>query len=442
MRLQSSLALFSGPVARGATISFAIRLASIGLVTVQAILTARLLGAGGYGEVAFMLSLTTLFSAAALLGTEPLATREVARLQALDDPSALKGFLKTIRWLVVGAALLGALVWLWAATTVFANMGSASLAVFVALIFPLMAITLQTQGVLRGYGDVIGAQVPLQILRPLFVVGFLILAWSLSWDIAPSHYLIAVVVGCVLALILGLLLLRQRTERLRDTQAPSAPMGPLAKAAAPFFAISVIGLLGAEINTILLALWTTPEQTGLFQPIARITPLLLLAMQAISVRYGPRISELRAAGESARLARVTRQVTVSTTGFTLVAAVLLLGFAQPILGLFGPEFVVVAPALWWIAGAQLFNAACGPVGLLLSMSGQATRTVLPQLFGLLVNILVGAWLIPAMGAEGAAIAMAAGIVSWNLAMLISVRRHMGEDPSLLGLWRGRRATSD
>ncbi len=441
MRLQSSFALLSGPVARGAIISFAIRLAGIGLVTLQAILTARLLGAGGYGQVAFVLSLTTLFAAITLLGTEPLATREVARLQALEDQPALKGFLIKIRWLVLGTTVIVAALWLfWGAALILPD-DMAGFALFVALIFPLLALTFQFQGVLRGFGDVVGAQVPLQILRPSVVVAVLLAAWGLSWEMAPSHYLLAVLIGCGLALGLAVFMARRRAVPLRDSDVAPTPMGPLALSAAPFMAITVIGLLGAEINTILLALWTTSEETGLFQPIARIAPILLLGMQAIAVRYGPRISELRAAGETERLARVTRQVTLSTTAFTLVAAVLLIAFARPILGLFGAEFVAMAPALWWIAGAQIFNAACGPVGLLLSMSGHAKRTVGSQAFGLVLNILVGVWLIPGMGAEGAAIAMATGIVGWNLAMLVNVRRYLGEDPSLWGLWRAGRSSS-
>ncbi len=440
MRLRSSFPLFAGPVARGATVSFGIRLCGIGIATLQAILTARLLGADGYGAVAFALSLSSIFAVIALIGTEPLAAREVARFQTLKDTAGLKGFLRAIRRAVLATALVGALLWWWIGPAFWPSDAETpwqGTAVFVAIVFPLAAWTLQTQGILRGFGLVAGAQVPLLVVRPLVVLAFLTTAWMLAWDIRPVDYMLAVVVGGTLALLLATVILRQTKARLEDGPATSPATVPLVRAAAPFLAVSVIGILGGEINTVLLTVWTTTEQTGLFQPIARITPLLVLATQAVGVRYGPRIAELRTAGETERLALVTRQVTLATTGFTVLAAAVLLTFAKPILGLFGPEFAAVSRALWWVAAAQIVNGACGPVGLLLSMSGRASRTVGPQLFGLVVNLGVAAWLIPSMGAEGAAIALAAGIVCWNVAMLISVRRHLGEDPSLWGLWRAR-----
>ena len=77
----------------------------------------------------------------------------------------------------------------------------------------------------------------------------------------------------------------------------------LAQAATPFMMIGLLGVLLGEINTLMLMWWGNAEQTGLFQPLARITPLLMLSMQAISVRYAPRITETLDGGRKPRDSR-------------------------------------------------------------------------------------------------------------------------------------------
>jgi O-antigen/teichoic acid export membrane protein len=80
----------------------------------------------------------------------------------------------------------------------------------------------------------------------------------------------------------------------------------------------------------------------------------------------------------------------------------------------------------------VFNAACGPVGYLLTMSGAGGRALAGQFGGLAVNAVVGILLIPAHGASGAVIAMAAGILVWNFAMLAMVKGRHRFDPSAAG----------
>lgn len=439
MSLRTSFPYLTGPVAQGTAVSLFIRVAGIGLATLQAIFTARLLGPEGYGTVAFILSLSMIFAVLALFGTEHFAAREVARLQTQRDFSGLRGFLRTIRRGLAASVVLAALVFLasvWLLPPGRVDDETRSLATFAVVLFPLTAFVLQTQSVLRGFGRVWSAQVPLTVLRPGIFLVFLALAWLFAWDVAPLHFILATIGSSIFAVVAAEAVFRLTVKALGDVDA--APMAParLARGAAPFFTLALLAILLGEVNTLLLSLWADAEQTGLFQPIARIAPLLTLGMQAVAIRYGPRITELWFAGEKVRLAAVTRQVTLWTTAFTVVSSCGLLLLAQPILGLFGPEFRTVAPALWWVVVAQVINAACGPVAQMLSMSEHVWRTFVPQLTGLLLNVAVCAWLIPSHGAIGAAVGLAVGIVGWNVAMLLAVRRHMGEDPSLLGILLG------
>lgn len=433
-------ALLSGPIARATFISLAIRVGGIVLVALQAILTARLLGPEGYGVVAYVFALSYLLATLALLGTEPLAVREVARLVALGDGPGLAGFLRDIRHLVLISCIVGAL----ASLVVLPRLGTqdenfADAVLFAAFLFPILAFLIQTQGILTGFGRAVVALAPFNLIRPAIVVSALVLAWALGLELTPRSFLLVAIAGGAIALVVArVALARQvdpatRVARRRDSG--------YVRLAAPFFAISVLVLLLGEINTLMLAWLTDAEETGLFQPIARLAPLVLLGVQAAAVRYAPRVSEFWTQGETARLAGITRTFTWTTTAFTALLAVLLIGLGDTLLGLFGEAFVANSAALWWVVGAQVFYAACGPGALLLTMTDRASAAILPQATGLVVNLAVGFVLIPGHGAYGAAVALSAGIVTVSLGLLIRVRLGLGLDPSIVSsvLGRGRGA---
>ena len=426
----SLTSLLSGPVARGSLISLIVSITGLALATLQAILTARLLGPEGYGIVAYVLSLTMIFAMVALFGTHTLSVREVAKHHKTGDTNILGGFIRRCRTVVLVASFVISGLWI-AGTLVLAErffpIG------FVALLFPVIALTLQSQSMLQGWGVVALAQVPHLVLRPFLMVSVLTIAALTSLTLTPTAYLTAALAAALLAMTVAWRAVRKQSNGLPTSQ--PYELAQLGRSTAPFFMISVIALLMAEINTLMLTWWAGAEETGLFQPIARVTPVLMLGMQSVAIRYGPRVSEFWTSGEIDRLQALTRQVTLASTGFTMLAAAALVYFGNWILGLFGPAFVVNASAFVWVAGAQIFNAACGPVNLLLTMSDKAGAAVWPRIIALLVNIALGAVLIPTHGALGAAIALSGGIVAWNVAMLITVRRRLNFDPSIWGALR-------
>jgi O-antigen/teichoic acid export membrane protein len=194
-----------------------------------------------------------------------------------------------------------------------------------------------------------------------------------------------------------------------------------------------VNLLQGEMNTLLLGWLASPHEAGVFQPIVRLTPVLTLAVQAAAMGYAPHVASLWERGERHRIRSATAKFTLTTSFLTLVAALAIAASGPLLMWIFGPEFRQSAPLLWYIAAAQVFNAACGPVAPLLTMSGGSGRALWGLVAGLVVNISVAAMLIPDHGASGAAIAMASGIVVWNVIMLAMVRARYRFDPSLAGV---------
>jgi O-antigen/teichoic acid export membrane protein len=301
-----------------------------------------------------------------------------------------------------------------------------------AAIVPAMALLILWRSVSQGFGRVFDAQAPIELFRPGATVFALSAALVLAFPLTPDGALILLIAAYAIALALaGFALLR--------TLGGHVPRGPRTyrnaewfRSATPFFGISVLAALQAELNTLLLGWLAGPVETGLFQPILRFAPIMLIAAHAVAMPLTPRISELWEQGETARLKHIVRRATFTTTAGAVVTCAALILLAPWLLSAFGAAFTANVTALMWLAAAQIFNAACGPIATLLDMTDHQRFTMWSLLGFIAANTLVGLWLIPDYGAYGAAIAMALGIVVRNVLMLIAVWRKLGFDPSLIG----------
>ncbi|MEM1346614.1 MAG: oligosaccharide flippase family protein [Pseudomonadota bacterium] len=426
-------ALFAGPIARGATLSLAIRLIGIAVSFLQAVVAARLLGTENYGIAAVAIAAATMLGTLSTLGLGTLAVREIARQRARGNWGALRGFIGASLGAVAVAGLTGAalLVLSVLSLSLFAPVYRTAVALGAVLVVVVAAIKLQ-RGMAQGFGRILSSQAPDEVVRPVLLLVFLAIVASSGAPLSPERYLLLLAVAGGLALALGLVALWRAICAMVPPALPQHEVRRWTGEALPFLQIAAVTAAFSEANTLLLGWLADPREAALFQPLARLSPLMTIAMQAVAMPFAPRVSALLATGETARVIAISRQVTLTTTAATLALVAAILAAAPTILAAFGPEFVAAAPALWWIAGAQCFNAACGPVGLLLTMANRAGMALRAQVLALLAMLLLGLALIPGLGAEGAAIALAAGIVTWNIAMLRWVRRDLGIDPALPG----------
>ena len=97
------------------------------------------------------------------------------------------------------------------------------------------------------------------------------------------------------------------------------------------------------------------------------------------------------------------------------------------MAVFGPEFVVGWPVMVLFSGAQLFSSSVGPTNRVLAMTGNQRFFLLVILVSAVVSLGGSVALVPRYGAMGAAVATVTGVVLFNTASVLFVRR-------LLGVW--------
>ncbi len=431
--------LVRGRVARGALISLVIRVTAFALAFLQAIVVARMLGPAGYGVFAYALSIAGIAGTLAVLGLGPLAVREVAQRAGQGDIARLRGFVVVAAIAVLAAALLASVAVALAASrsALFAPAFREAVALAALLVTPIALIAL-FRGIAQGLGRVVLAQVPGDVLRPAGLVlalgGFAILFGAP--DISVALWLAAGVLAT--ATMAGAVPLARWYAKLPGESAAMRDTGRWLRRALPFGGITGIAVLGTEANTLIMGQLAGPTETGLFQPIARMAPVLILAVEAVAMPLAPRMAEFWASGERDRLHDIMRKAAVACFAGTVAIAVALTALAPLLLRLFGEDFLANVHLVLWVAAAQVVNAAFGPAAHLLAMTGQMGPRVAAQVLSVSVQIGLGLLLIGPYGAEGAALALSAAMVTWSVSHWALARYRLGIDTSIFGVLLGRR----
>ena len=164
----------------------------------------------------------------------------------------------------------------------------------------------------------------------------------------------------------------------------------------------------------------------------RVAQNLLSPAQTISTATGqmfaPRIAAEDARGDHKTLGRGLKRVTYWNIALSLPIFLVLLMLPGPLLALFGPRYEHGATALAILAAGQLFNAATGPLGQVINMSGRPYITMSNNAAVAALNIVGCVILIPRYGITGAACSTTVSVTLVNLIKLVQVRRLFHVNP--------------
>ncbi|MGH2542589.1 MAG: polysaccharide biosynthesis C-terminal domain-containing protein, partial [Ardenticatenaceae bacterium] len=154
--------------------------------------------------------------------------------------------------------------------------------------------------------------------------------------------------------------------------------------------------------------------------------LVAFTLTAANMVLAPYIAQLYAAGDNTRLQHmVTRGAQVILLTALPVAGTFIF-FGEPILAsVFGDAYRAGAAALAILCLGQLVNAGAGSVGLILNMTGHERDTAVGVAAAAAANLILNLILIPRFGIEGAAVATAVSLATWNVLLCRRVYRRVG-----------------
>ena len=384
------------------------------------VLIAHRLGRAGVGVYAQAYAFLALLGPLSLAGLSVGLTRFVAVHLAERDAGAVRGTVRmgvtiaTVLAGVLGAALFAAAPWL--VREAFHDPRLIMPLRFVGLTLPAAAFTDAALAATQGY----------RTMKPFALIG-LILESALLMALVAVALLLGMGLHGVMAALLASALLTAALAGLalrRVMGAPTAPPTYRPRELLRFSAMSWLaglastGLIWADI--VLLGLFRSSVEVGVYNVATRLVHLATFVMLPINAAFAPRIADLYHRGRMDSLQRTYGVATSWIVRLSLPAFVLLVAFPRDLLRLFGKGFAVGAAVTVILAVGKLVDAATGPCGMVLNMSGRPAINVLDNIVGLVVNILLNLLLIPRYGIVGAAVAWAVSLILINLARVTQV----------------------
>lgn len=195
--------------------------------------------------------------------------------------------------------------------------------------------------------------------------------------------------------------------------------------ALPLFLASSINFLKGWIDTLMIGIYMTEADVGIYNVALKFSILINVPLTAINTIAAPKFAEFYGKNDLRGLGRFVQQSTKMIFLFSLPIFCGIVLFPKLIMGVLGQEFRVGWIALLVLSFGQFVNAISGSVGYLLQMAGEQRYfqniTVLTVLLGIVFNSL----LIPSLGINGAALATFITLVTWNLACVFHIRRKFG-----------------
>lgn len=413
-----------GRLTRATLILSALKIAAIALAFLTSLFCARILGPHDYGLYAFVIAWASLLAIPAGLGLPLYLIREGARFP--NAVAMLRRWADTQIWLAgIPAGMLIAAGYL-----VPAAADARPLFLLAAPLPLLLNLTGVRRSLLQARGWIARSQWSESLLAPIFVLTSLGALWLVRGRFTTSELIALTSIAALLTFIINSALLRKAVP----SSVKSGMSAGSIKAALPFMWIGGLYLLMSRTDLIMLGSMRGARDTGIYSVAARAAELLPFISYAAITAVAPRIASLHHAGETGKLQQLLSRMGSRVLLATVPLAIIMVGFAEPLLHLlYGSAYADSANLLRILAIAQLAIVVGGPLDTLLDMSGHEKHHMFAMGGAVVLNATLNFWLIPWLGATGAAYATCTSIVLARIMLFVLVRKTLSIRPTTFGL---------
>ncbi len=413
-------------VVRSGTV-LGVRVVGAGLGFGFSVALARVLGAHGLGIYHLSLTFALIASVVGRLGLDAAMLKFGATSHSQRDWSRLAA----LHRMGMGVASLGCCVVAassflaadWVATHVYGDAAIASP-------LRLMSVALLPFSLFNLYGELLKAghhQALSSLIQgaALPLINLALLALFASSVTGPTAACGLYLASCLLVCMAAHVLWRRSVPRAGPDAAQPFRLRALLGTAMPMYASALADVVMTFSDVLILGIFATSAEVGIYTAAARTALLTRFVLLATSAVAAPRFAALHAANDADGVARLAVRSTILSTLSTLPLLLIYVLFPERVLSVFGPQFVAGAPVLLVLTLGQFVNAATGPVGYLLNMSGLHRIQGHIGVAGAVVTVGLCFALIPLWGPVGAAAANAIATAVCNLWQVYVAKTRLG-----------------
>lgn len=397
------------------------------LVALSGIFFARLLGPDGYGRYAYILSIVTLLTVPVIAGVPNLLVKEVANYQLKNNYGLLAGLISWTRSYILKISILMMILVFLSNTFGFVSHEISSTLYIGSILILLRGMLVQHGAILNGYRKPLHAQLPTQLMPPIFVIILTIIA-LLIFDLDLDVYTLVTinVIGSVFALFLSKLFLFDDNPKEINDVRKEYNRTAWKNSLIPFALITILISFNTDLATFFVGWLSEPQYVAYFKVAMQATMLISIGLSSVNTVIMPNIARYFTSGDLRKTQELLSKSVKTSFIFSLPLIIILITFGDYlIIFLFGSEYVMSYKSLIILCFGQLFNVLMGSVGAVLYMTNNEKKAIPILFLALLINILLLVFLIPIYKDIGAAIATSISMVVWNLLMSSKVKELTG-----------------
>lgn len=395
------------------------------------IILARTLSVEEFGAFGFAISIATVLSIPVSAGLPMLLTREAASYVQDGNWPAYRGLRKVAHyWVIISSSLVAFAFFVYQTTTTFGTERAITLAL---CLLPFLGLSAIRSGLLRGLGRPMLAEGPLQIAQPaLLILGYVFLA--INGNSSVEHALIwYLVVVVIIFLLNSYLLAKAQSKQVEIDSSEARETARWVRSMVPFALMSAATILGAQTAVLVAGSMGEQEVVAHLRVAERGAMLVAIPFHVLNSILGPHIVQAIKANSRSDQKRVSKNSS-RMTFLSALPVLVILAIAGPALleGLFGPPYAEASflPMLV-LSGTLVAAMSLGHAGLFLNMSGHEGASLCSNITSLVFAVVLCFYLIPIMGALGAALAVSAGVIIASLMNMAFVRYYLGFIPGIL-----------
>ncbi len=409
--------------------TFLLKIIGLFLSLVTGIMLARMLGAEGYGIYAFPMAVVGLLTIPSTVGLPQLLVRNIAQYNAKGEYGLIRGIIKRAN----GFVLILSLSFSALSVALYIGFDPEKLAsplgktfVIAMGLLPIISLKHVRLAALRGLGKVLFGQIPDILIKPLLFVSFLSFLFLLPISASPQIIMCFQLISAFAVFLLGDLLLKRNlpekvfsSEYVFDTKR-------WINSAVPFLFLGLMQIVNQRTDLVMLGILRPVSEVGVYRAVVHGSTFVTFVLSSVNTAQRPQIARLWAMGEKEKLQRmITASTRVISIATVFAAGVLFFWGRFFIVFLFGQEFASGLTALRILCLGQMVNGMAGSVGSILNMTGHEKKSAHAVCIAAIVNVVLNLLLIPRFGINGAAIATAVSLSTWNIILIFWVKKYTG-----------------
>ena len=419
-------------LAKDAAVALIIKFGGVIFLYLLQIFLARWMGKSEYGIYEYVLAWSLLLSVFAGLGLPRTALRLISEYRVKEDWGSLRGIFRGSLLMTLAASLLLSAV---AAGIILLLKHYGSFAYAIPLLvgmalIPLQALKNLQLEIARAMDDITLAYAPSEIIWPVLTICGGAFLWEINGSLTSLPAIGLATLVFLFVILLQLWLLGKKLNKEIEAEPPVYSYHRWIGVSLVLLLQEAFFIIVDRTDIIMVGSFIGSEAAGMYNAAVQSALWVTFVLQIFNMVAAPAFATLYTQGDMEGLQKVVSKVTVWIFWPSVLIALFLIVFSQPVLSIFGSDFIAASLSLKILALGRLVGALCGSVGGLMIMTGHQNQALPVFVTCSLINVVGNAIAIHFFGIVGAAVTTSLTLMLWNIWLNVLVVKYIGVRPSI------------